>query len=197
MKKTLLPLIVIFLLSGCFTTKDYVVESDYSYKGNFKKYKTYMFIETPSSDPDFDPELDQKLKRMIKNRMGAQGYQFNSKKPDLLVNYKFYMQDLEFLGVQQPRLEYWLRQARYDENGERIYYNEDEEGYLFENLELQEGALLITFFDRKKKFSVWHGYSSGWFDKERDNNDRYLRAAVNQIFDEYRLIAEGYEIKSN
>ena len=197
MKKTLPILTFLFILSSCFSTKDYVVESDYSYKGNFKKYKTYMFIEPAISDPEYDAELDMTLKKMIKNRMGAQGYQFSTRKPDLLVNYKLYTEDLEFLGVAQPRLEYWLRQARYDEYGEKITYNEDEEGYLFENLDLKEGALLITFFDRKKKFSVWHGYSSGFFAEEREKNDRYLRVAVNKIFDEYRLIAEGYELKSN
>ena len=195
MKTKLLFILVVFMMAGCFSTKDYIVESDYSYKGKFKKYKTYMFIESNYQDPTVDNTVDATLKRMIKNRMGAQGYQLNTKKPDLLVNYKLFVEDLEFLGCNQPSLEYWVKHSRYDEDGEKIDYDED--AYNFETHDLAEGALLITFFDRKKHFSVWQGYSSGFFSTEIQNNDRYLRAAVNKIFDEYRLIAEGYEITTN
>jgi len=195
MKTRLLFIMMVFLMAGCFSSKDYIVESDYSYKGKFRKYKTYMFIESNYEDPSLDNELDATLKKMIKNRMGAQGYQINTRKPDLLVNYKLFVEDLEFLGCNQPSLEYWVKQAKYDEEGNRIEYQERD--YDFETKDLSEGALLITFFDRKKHFSVWQGYSSGFFSSEIQNNDRYLRAAVNKIFDEYRLIAEGYEITTN
>ncbi len=45
MTRTLLILLVI-LFTGCVAEREYVVDYDYSYRGNFRKYKTFCFLDT-------------------------------------------------------------------------------------------------------------------------------------------------------
>ena len=37
---------------SCFGSRDYIVESDYSYAGDFKRYKTFSFIHQQRFDLD-------------------------------------------------------------------------------------------------------------------------------------------------
>jgi hypothetical protein len=43
MKKFYAPLIALVLFASCIGYKELPVEYDYSYKGNFKKYRTFRY----------------------------------------------------------------------------------------------------------------------------------------------------------
>ena len=188
MKKSRLPIrlslyiLALFTLASCGGTKDYIIESDYSYSGKFKKYKTFTFVDQTGSDIDsavFNPIIEE----AITYRMKLQGYEYTDKKPNLLVSYRMFFDNFEFLGYNQPEIAHWSKTEKEDEEYSPVEYA------------LREGTLLILFHDRRKRKVIWQGYASGVFGAKSFNNKRYLKRAVRSIFDQYRFFAEGYMVK--
>jgi hypothetical protein len=60
---------------------------------------------------------------------------------------------------------------------------------------MHEGTLLVVFYDRKRKKTVWQGYASGVFSRRDDRADRHIKAATSKIFNEFRLLADGFLLK--
>ncbi len=173
---------VLLTFASCSGTKDFLIESDYSYHGKFKKYKTYTFVDQAGSAEDsaiYNPIIED----AINYRMKLQGYEQTDDKPSLLVSYRMFFDDFEFLGYNQPQIDQWSKYEKEDEEYDPIEY------------ELREGTLLILFHDRKKRRVIWQGYASGVFGNRNFNNDRYMKRAVRSIFDQYRFFAEGYLVK--
>jgi len=182
--RSLLPvgLLATLFLASCGGTKDYLIESDYSYSGKFKKYKTFTFVDQTGTDSDsaiFNPIIEE----AITYRMKLQGYEYTDDKPNLLVSYRMFFDNFDFLGYNQPEIEHWTKTEKEDEEYNPVEY------------ELREGTLLILFHDRRKRKVIWQGYASGVFGNKRFNNERYLKRAVRSIFDRYRFFAEGYMVK--
>jgi hypothetical protein len=168
------------LLTSCFGSKDYLVESDYSYSGNFKRYKTFSFIDQQRFDIDSIIPEDL-IMRNITNRMSVLGYEKSENKPNLLIGFRIYYSDFMFNGWDQPEIELWLEEKGYvKEEFEKIKYR------------LKEGTLIILLVDRKQNKTVWQGYNSGLIDIESLDNERFIRGSVRLIFDKYRVFAEGY-----
>jgi hypothetical protein len=167
------------LFSACLSHKT-IVESDYSYQGQFKHYKSFNFLANTDSS-----QRNQIVEKAIKYRMNLQGYRFKEKKPSLYVVYSIYDKKLDFKGNEQPTLKDWLRSE--DEN----------EKYKFVDYELQAGALLISLVDRKKNQVVWQGYSSSSYTNLLSTQDeiteRQLRWSVSSIFDQYSIFASSQE----
>lgn len=175
----------IFLLAltglvSCLGSKDYLVESDYSYSGNFKKYKTFSFIDQQRFDQDSIIPEDL-IMRNITNRLSVLGYERSDNKPNLLIGFRIYYNDFMFNGWEQPEIELWLEEKGYvKEEFEKIKYR------------LKEGTLIILLVDRKQNKTVWQGYNSGLIDVSSLDNERFIRGSVRLIFDKYRVFAEGY-----
>lgn len=184
MHKTYFNFLLIFLvgLGGCMST-GYIVESDYSYYGKFSKYSSYDFITTPESAKDTIIG-EQLLRDAIIQRLKVQGYKLTTKKPNLLISYKVFYKDLRFQGYQQPNIEKWSKYELEEESYDPIKYS------------LREGTLLITLWDRKRERSIWQGYASGLFGNQLFDNERHLKRAVRNIFDQYNFLAEGFESTS-
>lgn len=190
---------IILFLGSCLSQKDFITDSDYSYGGKFKKYRTYSFMSSPENDTLFHREI---LEKTIASRMGAQGYFKDMKKPDLLVMYKIFYDNFSLRGYNQPHFENWVNTAvvsNSDDNEELDEFFKDEEvegeEYNVSNYEMNDGTLLVVFFDRKKKQTVWQGYASGIFSKQNKDANRNIKVATSKIFNEFRLIADGYVIK--
>ncbi len=184
MKKSLLFFlpIVVLTYSGCMKN-EYILESDYSYLGDFKRYNSFSFINDVAVNKDsllttFRPLLE----KTIQNRMEVLGYRYTDKKPRLLVAYSIFNDDLKFQGYEQPLLEDWLDKYEKDEDYSPLKLN------------MREGTLLIQFIDSKKNHTVWQGYASGVLGYNGQNNERNLRRAVWSIFEQYRIMAEGFDI---
>ena len=193
-------------LSGCVTNREYIVDSDYSYGGNFKRYKTFDFIRNVNQDTLHNHDL---VKQTMTNRLGAQGYSKTEEKPDLLIMYAIYYDDFYLRGYNQRTIESWvggdqaLIKTKRKENTPTFI--EDEEYFEEEDLEkgeyqetkycMHEGTMFVLFFDRKRKRTVWQGYASGVFSRDDSQADRNIKAATAKIFNEYRLLANGYLLK--
>jgi len=201
--KTPIILFITFLFTAC-SSYDFVIESDYSYEGNFTKYRTYDFaINESFGGTDTDKLV---IEKYLKRTLQAGGYNMKERRPNLIVFYTFFYDDFEFGGYNQPQFQGWLRSnyhddavvfkkdtlatgeladthvenvSRFDENYDRVKY------------ELREGTILISLFDPRRKLTVWQGYASGVFGPNQEKNERVMKSAIVQIMDEFKLTAFG------
>lgn len=193
------PFVIILaclLISSC-SRYDYVVESDYSYSGKFNRYKTFGFGNNQSfSGNDEDKAV---LEKSLKKVLEAWGYRYSEKKPDLVVVYTIFFDDVNIKGFNQPQFQAWLTQnfisgkvlIRKDSVNDDLYKTSIslKEEYKEKEYDLKEGTILVSFYDRKRKGTVWQGYASGIYSSDDMANERIMRSAVIQILDEYKLIA--------
>ncbi len=213
MKRPLLApfLIVLFvvIIISCIPMYEYVVDSDYSYSGKFNRYSSFGFIKNENfKGTDLH---DNVIKASIKRRMEAQGYTFTVKKPNILISYSLFYEDFGIRTYNQEDLNAWIsdeenedekslsNNSKLKSDGLPLFYDEDyDEDKATENYDpficqLNEGALHITFYDRKLRRTVWQGYASGFFGDEAFDNKRYVGRTVSKILDQYRVLAEGFD----
>jgi Domain of unknown function (DUF4136) len=178
MKKLYLALVTLILFASCLGYKELPVEYDYSYKGNFKKYRTYDIMK-PAGVPDSTMTNDI-IEKSIIARMKFLGYKQNTSKPHLIIGFKMFADSLKFNGYTQPEIEEWVRTQN-----ENIEYDQ-------QKFNLSSGTLLIQFYDRRQNRSIWQGYATTQYGSIDFNNSRHLRNAVISILDKYRFWAEGF-----
>jgi hypothetical protein len=178
MKKFYAPIICLFLFASCLGYKELPVEYDYSYRGNFKKYRTFDVMKhTGEVDSTMTNAI---IERSILSRMKFLGYKQSENKPHLLICYKMFPDSMIFNGYIQPEIEEWA--ITEDENLQ----------YAPKKLELSTGTLLIQLFDRRQSRSIWQGYSTSLYGSIDFRDNRNLRNAVISILDKYRFWAEGF-----
>ena len=169
----------VYLVSGCFSYREYPVEYDYSYHGKFKKYHSYAFLE--NANPQYDSSVSNEIiEKVIKDRLAVQGYKYKSVKPNLLVSYKIFFDSLNFQGYDQPDIEEWVRYSNTSIDYDKHRYT------------LKKGTLLIQLYDRKQDRSIWQGYATGVYGNIYFNNERQLKIAVRSILDRYKFLAEDF-----
>ena len=174
--------LALLLLASCMGYKEYPVESDYSFEGDFRRYKTFNFLDTKSSGPDSSLQ-NSVIEDAIKARMQLQGYEYSTNNPRLLVSYKIFYDSLQFTGYEQPDIELFVEyEDNIDQDMDPVKYN------------LRQGTLLVLMYDRERKKSIWQGYASGVFGNEFFSNKRYLQGAVRSIFDQYKVFADGFVV---
>lgn len=178
-----LLLVVLAVVSGCMRKEHMLVESDYSYRGNFKRYTSFCFAKvTQDGDSSMNNPV---LASAIKSRMELQGYKLTERKPSLLIFYKVYYKDLRLQGYAQPEIDNWIKNEDDEAKYDPVKYN------------LKEGTLLVQLVDARRNHTVWQGYASGIFDQQSLKSERYLRRAVRLVFDKYRLFAKGFIMNEN
>ncbi len=167
-----------FLAAGCLGYKELPVEYDYSYRGNFKRYRSFDIMK-PIGVSD-TTMYNGVIERSILSRMKFLGYRQTDNRPNLLISYKMFGDSLRFNGYIQPDIEEWVKTQNVDLDYDAQRYN------------LKTGTLLIQFYDRKQNRSVWQGYATTMYGDIDFGNDRHLRNAVISILDKYRFWAEGF-----
>jgi hypothetical protein len=110
MKKLFTPLVLSVLLMSCLGYKELPVEYDYSYKGNFKKYRTFDIMK-PAGVNDSSMTNDV-IERSIIARMKFLGYRQAANKPHLIIGFKMFNDSLKFNGYNQPDIEEWARSQK-------------------------------------------------------------------------------------
>jgi len=185
---TTLLMLVALALAGCMTTREARVESDYSYRGNFRHYRTYDFVTGTGLTSD-SSRLGQSLREAIQQRFLAQGYRLARRRPDMLVNFRVYQGDMKFHGFQQEDLSVWIKR-NIEENDDTP--KEDRQGYQPVRLLLAEGTLLVTLIDVKTNRAVWNGYASGVTVPEGPMGEIVLKRSVRSILDRYRVFTEEF-----
>jgi hypothetical protein len=178
MKKIYFLGLIVVLLSSCLGYKELPVEYDYSYKGNFKKYRSFEIMRPVGLNDT--TMMNEIIEKSIVSRMKFLGYRQTDNKPHLIVGFKMYSDSLRFNGYNQPDIEDWIKSQ--DDNIE----------YDPKKLNLKTGTLLIQFFDRRQNRSIWQGYATTLYGGINFNNERHLRNAVISILDKYRFMAEGF-----
>ncbi len=176
MNKILLLLLVV-ALGGCLGYKELPVEYDYSYRGNFKRYRTFDIMKNGSKDSSM---TNDQIERAIQARMKFLGYKQSTTKPHLIIGYKMFPDSLTFNGYNQPEIEDWIKSQTADLN------------YNAQKYDIKTGTLLIQFYDRRQNRSVWQGYATTLYGSIDFQNSRHLRNAVISILDKYRFWAEGF-----
>jgi hypothetical protein len=176
--KRISTLFLSLLLVSCLGYKELPVEYDYSYKGNFKRYRTFDLMRVAGpADPSMTNEI---IEKSIVARMKFLGYRLSSNKPHLVIGYKMFSDSLKFNGYVQPEIEDWVVTQNENLNYDRQKFN------------LKTGTLLIQFYDRRQNRSIWQGYATTQYGSIDFNNDRHLKNAVISILDKYRFWAEGF-----
>jgi hypothetical protein len=179
-------------LSGCFASREARIESDYSYSGNFRRYRTYEFVTGSGMAADTS-KLGEVLRDAIRTRMKIQGYRPARNRPDLLVIFRLFEGDMAFRGYAQEDLTRWVNNGQVEDDETP---KEDRKGYQPVRMILAEGTLLVTLVDSRTNRAVWNGYASGVTVPPGPQGEVVLRRSVRSIFDQYRIFTAGY-LKGN
>jgi len=166
------------ILASCFGYKELPVEYDYSYRGNFKRYRTFEMLR--ASNQVDTSMLNQVVEKSIISRMKFLGYRQASHRPHLLISFKMFTDSLRFTGYAQPDIEEWIRTQKEDLDYDKQKYD------------LKTGTLLIQLYDRRQNRSIWQGYATTLYGSIDFNNNRHLKNAVISILDKYRFWADGF-----
>ncbi len=178
MRKLYAPVLVLILFASCLGYKELPVEYDYSYRGNFKKYRTFDIMRPVGINDT--TMINEMVEKSIVSRMKFLGYKQTDTRPHLIIGFKMYNDSLRFNGYDQPDIEEWMKSQKED-----IQYDA-------KKMDLKTGTLLIQFFDRRQNRSIWQGYATTLYGSIDFNNERHLRNAVISILDKYRFMAEGF-----
>lgn len=178
MKNSLLILVCAVLFGSCLGYKELPVEYDYSYKGNFKKYRTFDIMRP--AGPSDSSMINDVIEKSIVARMKFLGYRQATSKPHLIIGFKMFNDSLKFNGYNQPAIEEWIKSQKED-----LEYDQ-------QKFQLNTGTLLIQFYDRRQNRSIWQGYATTQYGSIDFANSRHLRNAVISILDKYRFWAEGF-----
>jgi len=178
MKKVYMPVLVLILLTSCLGYKELPVEYDYSYHGNFKKYRSFDIMRPVGIEDS--TMVNAIVEKSIISRMKFLGYKQTETRPNLIIGFKMYNDSLRFNGYDQVDIE------------EVVKNQPDQVEYNSRKLDLKTGTLLIQFFDRRQNRSIWQGYATTMYGSINFNNERHLRNAVISILDKYRFMAEGF-----
>lgn len=178
MKLSPFCLVMMVLLGSCLGYKELPVEYDYSYKGNFKRYRSFDIMK-PAGVAD-SSMMNATIEKSIISRMKFLGYRQATNKPHLIIGFKMFNDSLNFNGYNQPEIEEWIRNQKED-----LQYDP-------QKFSLKSGTLLIQFYDRRQNRSIWQGYATTMYGTIDFRNSRHLKNAVISILDKYRFWAEGF-----
>jgi hypothetical protein len=178
MKNLFAPLFLVIVLSSCLGYKELPVEYDYSYRGNFKNYRTFEIMR-PVGLTD-SSMVNMVIEKSIISRMKFLGYKQTDHRPHLIIAFKMYQDSLKFNGYIQPDIEQWVKTRN-----ENLDYDK-------QKFSLNSGTLLIQFYDRRQNRSIWQGYATTVYGGIDFHNNRHLKNAVISILDKYRFWADGF-----
>lgn len=176
MRNTIFAMLLLTLFTGCMSSQYQVVDTNYSYKGNFKNYKSFSFQNELNPNLKDNP-INESIETAIKARLELQGYTYVDEDPSLFVAYRMFYKDFTTIGFKQPTLEEWLKNENLD-----VKYDPVRVG-------LKKGTLMIVLRDNDNDATVWQGYASTFFGNQDINNERYVNQVVRSIFDQYRIFA--------
>ncbi len=178
-KLSLLFLGVWFLCNSCFMIREYPVEHDYNYLGNFNGYETFGFMDY---DNGLDSSSNTLIKKSITNHLELLGYSYDTKSPNFLVNYFYFSDSLKYKGYEQPEMENFLKQR--DDRSKR------KERYIKKDFEITNGTFVINFTDQENYSMIWQGYTTDLYQDQIFEDPRKTRIAVISVLKSYGFIPQ-------
>jgi hypothetical protein len=182
------------IITSCLSQRDFIAEYDYSYRGNFKRYQTFGFVEeTGRDDSSFQPVIE----KTIVSRLGSQGFRLKDNNPDMLITYKLFFDQVKYRGYVQPDFDMWLQKkgvpvsAEVEEEEEEVE-EQREKGEDYNKVKYQENeGMLVVFVIDKRGNTIWQGYTSASFDYSSPNLNVDLARATYRIMDQFRLLVNA------
>ncbi len=170
-------IIAILLFSSC--SKELRIYSDYSQKGEFLSYSSFGFLN--NKDSNANNSFTSEAEKIIYRRLRALGYRHEPNNPDLIVSCSWHNKEVTVPGFSQAKLNQWTSGTAISSSDPMINSNRQ----LLRNL--PKGALLISFFDRTKGFTIWQGYAGGLPTRNRSPQASKVQAAATLILDQYNI----------
>jgi hypothetical protein len=181
-------LVLLIFCSACLSQRDFVAEYDYNYRGAFKKYKTFGFVEEEAKG---DNALGDIIEKTISTRLGSQGFRMKDNNPDLLVIYKLYQSEVRYRGYNQPDFDYWLKKQGIElleDEADSVAREKMRENYNAVKYTQNDGMLVILVIDHKKGNTVWQGYTNAFFDYDSPNINIDLTRATYKVMDQFKIL---------
>nr|MBI1231267.1 DUF4136 domain-containing protein [Cytophagales bacterium] len=184
--------IIVFLIlcSACLSQRDFVAEYDYNYRGSFKKYKTFGFVE---EDGRNNSDVDGVIEKTISSRLGSQGFRLKDNNPDLLIIYKLYLSEVRYRGYNQPDFDFWLKKQGIDlleDEMDSVAREKMRENYNAVKYTENDGMLVVLVIDHKKGNTVWQGYTNAYFDYNSPNINIDLTRATYKVMDQFKILTQ-------
>lgn len=184
---------LLMFFTSCLSQRDFVAEYDYSYRGNFKRYQTFGFVEETGRD---DSTLQPVIEKTIVSRLGSQGFKLKDKNPDMLITYKLFVDQVKYRGYVQPDFNMWLQKKgvtiEVDDDEKEETEEQREKGEDYNKVKYQQNdGMLVVFVIDKKGNTIWQGYTAATFDYSSPNLNVDLARATYRIMDQFRLLVNN------
>ncbi|MCU0468726.1 MAG: DUF4136 domain-containing protein [Arcicella sp.] len=146
---------------------------DEVFKPNYQSFTTvekqFSIVDTTYQ---FQAVIDE-----IGNQMKLRGYQDSKERPNLIVFYALFPNDVNLSVLQRS-----FRGLGKESMNEEL-----------RRIRLRKGTLLLQFVENDSNRPIWMGYAAGIAQPETKKIDeRALRIATRQIFDNYKIFAKDY-----
>jgi hypothetical protein len=102
----LFPLGVVLSVSGCMVSRQLPVGYDYSYRGEFKNYRSFDYLSQSLPDASNSNSL---VETYIASRLNFLGFKLSESKPDILVGYQIISDSLRINIYDQPSVGSWVQ----------------------------------------------------------------------------------------
>jgi len=175
MNKFYLPILLIssLLFSSCFAFREYPVEYDYSYRGNFENYPTFSFISKVEDENGVSQEV---VEATVKNYMEVLGYRYDDVNPAFRINYFYTGDSLSYKGYEQPQMLSFIRIS--DKKKKQENYREKKH-------KMNSGTFVISFIEQENYSMIWQGYTTDLYKEDIKSDPRKTRVAVLSILKNY------------
>ncbi|MEQ8336253.1 MAG: DUF4136 domain-containing protein [Cyclobacteriaceae bacterium] len=172
MKRLIISLII--LISGCSSSRN-LIESQFNYKGHFKEYQSFGFVNPKSMNVNGLNVYDNSvIQSIIYRRFTAMGYSYDADTPDILITFRYFPEGTSLVTLQQRSLNTWINSA-----------NKEDDQYLLRRVINDNGTLSVYFIDRESSNIIFQGF---YKDYRRDNNSDYqIISSISQLLDKYQV----------
>ena len=173
MKRLILPIILLLILSSCASLK---ITYDYDKTAPFASYKTYQFTPEVASLPISDLNKGR-LISALETELAAKGFT-KSEKPDVLIDVKIKSKEIQTATANTTGG--YGRGYRYGWGGGFSTTTINYDSYT-------EGTVFIDMIDAAKNQLVWQGRAVGTFDPDLSSEKRgaNIKNGTKQVFMQY------------
>jgi hypothetical protein len=189
--RSLILIPVILFLGGCAAVQTY---SDADKAVDFNKYHTYAWLQRSDSVQDIfysNQLVEKNIKYYAEQEMASRGYILDNNNPDVLIEYHTMVekkhQTVSNPVYATPSYPYspFYGPFGYNTAYPYTYYNTPYViGYNVQEIDYNEGTLVIDIIDRKKNQLIWRGWSVGTVSDEQ-SLEKELPKDIKKIFKKY------------
>lgn len=184
-----LTIAVSTILTACTSTSpSVVVGSDFKLGEPISKFKTYNWVTSKDNIPKNqvfigpggvyifnNPSTRSQINEAIEYELSARGFKKDTAKPDMLINYLIFEQEGELKTFNGYHLINGVDSVRTEDN--------------VSSVKVKPGTLFVSINGGASNGVVWQGYASGILSPRGIKDPAKIKAAVQQIFNEFKYKA--------